>query len=60
MTNPLASALVSAGSQDALERTSNVLSNTFRQLSRMVDGHEVLVLVILGLLILMYLDLRSG
>lgn len=53
-------ALTSVVSQDALERTGNVLSNTFRQLGRMIDGHETLLLVILGVLVLMYLYIRKA
>lgn len=52
--------MTNAVSQQALERTGNVLSNTFRQLSRMIDGHETLLLVILGVLVLMYLYLRKA
>lgn len=60
MTNSLASVVAAGSSQDALERTGNVLSNTFRQLGRMVDGHETLLIVILVLLVLMYLYLRKA
>ena len=60
MTNSIYSALASVVSQQALERTGNLLSNTFRSLGRMVDGHETLVLVILGMLILIYLYLRKA
>ena len=60
MATLLGSVLVGVASQDALERTGNVLSHTFRQLSRMVDGHETLLLIVLALLILMYLYLRKA
>jgi hypothetical protein len=60
MTNSIHLALTSVASQQALERTSNVLSNTFRQLGRMIDGHETLLVVILAMLVLMYLYLRKA
>jgi hypothetical protein len=52
--------LVGPEPQHALDRTSNVLSNTFRTLSRMVDGHETLLLVIFAMLVLMYLYIRKA
>jgi len=53
-------ALIGPERQHALDRTGNVLSNTFRTLSRMIDGHETLVLVIFAMLILMYLYIRKA
>ncbi|MDH3428169.1 MAG: hypothetical protein OEM23_07015 [Gemmatimonadota bacterium] len=51
--------LAGAVAQHALDRTGNMLSNTFRTLSRMINGHETLVLVIFAMLVLMYLYIRK-
>ena len=60
MTNSIHFALTNVASQAALERTSNVLSNTFRELGQLIDGHEKLVLVIFGMLVLIYLYIRKA
>lgn len=53
-------ALLSVAAQHALDRTGNMLSNTFRTLDRMISGHETLVLVIFAMLILIYLYIRKA
>ncbi len=52
-------ALVSVVTRQELDGMRNMLSNAFRAVDRLTSGHEVLLLVIFGVLVLIYLYLQK-
>jgi hypothetical protein len=53
-------ALVSVVTRQELDGMRNMLSNAFRAVDRLTSGHEVLLLVIFGVLVLIYLYLQKA
>lgn len=59
MTTSMQLALSGVISTQALDGLRNTLSNTVRAVSRLTNGHETLLIVILVMLVIIYLYIKK-
>ena len=59
MTTSMQLALAGVISTQALDGLRNTLSNTVRAVSRLTNGHETLLIVILVMLVIIYLYIKK-